>query len=53
MGDRVVLFYAAGNRDPGVFELLAKVPDLECDAPVYLAGNVMQAITSMPCRLNL
>ena len=35
------------------FELLTRVPDLEAGEPVYLAGNFMQAIKSMPCRLNL
>lgn len=34
-------------------ELLARVPGIEADEPVYLAGNFMQAIKSMPCRLNL
>ncbi|MBN9735611.1 MULTISPECIES: cytochrome P450 [unclassified Pseudonocardia] len=34
-------------------ELLTRVPDIEVDEPVYLAGNFMQAIKSMPCRLNL
>ncbi|MCD2194591.1 cytochrome P450 [Actinomycetospora endophytica] len=35
------------------WELLTRVPDLEAGEPVYLAGNFMQAIKSMPCRLNL
>jgi cytochrome P450 len=35
------------------WELLTRVPDIEADEPVYLAGNFMQAIKSMPCRLNL
>ena len=34
-------------------ELVTRVPDLEVGAPVYLAGNFMQAITSMPYRLHL
>lgn len=34
-------------------ELLTRVPDLEAGEPVYLTGNFMQAIKSMPCRLNL
>lgn len=34
-------------------ELLTRVPDIEAGEPVYLAGNFMQAIKSMPCRLNL
>jgi cytochrome P450 len=34
-------------------ELVTRVPDLEVGPPVYLAGNFMQAITSMPYRLHL
>lgn len=33
-------------------ELLTRVPTIEVGEPTYLAGNFMQAITSMPCRLT-
>ena len=32
-------------------EILTRAPGLEVDEPVYLAGNVMRAIKSMPYRL--
>ena len=32
-------------------ELLTRAPGLEAGEPVYLAGNFMQAIKSMPYRL--
>ena len=32
-------------------EILTRAPGLEVDEPVYLAGNFMQAIKSMPYRL--
>jgi cytochrome P450 len=34
-------------------ELTTRVPELEAGEPVYLAGNFMQAIKSMPCRLHV
>ena len=34
-------------------ELLTRVPHIEAGEPVYLAGNFMQAVKSMPCRLHL
>lgn len=34
-------------------ELMRRVPDLEVDEPVFLGGNFMNAVKSMPCRLNL
>ncbi len=33
-------------------ELLTRAPGLEAGEPIYLAGNFMQAIKSMPYRLN-
>lgn len=34
-------------------ELTTRVPHLEAGEPVYLAGNFMQAIKSMPYRLHV
>ncbi|MHA7649228.1 cytochrome P450 [Mycobacterium sp. ML4] len=89
-GDKVVMFYAAGNRDdeafdePGRFdlsrspnphvgfggggvhfclgahvaraqlralfgELLAQLPGIQAGEPVYVPGNFIHAIRSMPC----
>lgn len=89
-GDKVVMFYASGNRDadafdePGRFdlsrspnphlgfggggvhfclgahvaraqlraifaELLTQLPDIQAGEPVYVPGNFIHAIRSMPC----
>jgi cytochrome P450 len=34
-------------------QLVHRVPNLEVGEPVHLVGNFMNAIKSMPCRLNL